>query len=164
MRKVALALGLVLGLAFGHAQAQRHEVSVYGAWNSLAAGGNDYDISIFSLNYGYYFSQQLVGTIGISQFDTRGGNNSNDFSNVEAGVKYYFGGPFRSGQFVPFVDGGVGLWDSRNSKDTSWRLGLGGSYFVSDTTSVDPTFSYISIQSSPSTKGHIIGVRFTTRF
>ena len=166
MRKVALALGLVLGLAFGHAQAQRHEVSVYGAWNSLAAGGNDYDISIFSLNYGYYFSQQLVGTIGIGQVDTRVGNQSSasDYSNVEFGAKYYFGGPFRSGQFVPFVDGGLGLWDSRNSKDTSWRLGVGGSYFVTETTSVDPTFSYINIQSSPKTNGHIIGVRFTTRF
>ena len=164
MKKVAVAFGLVLALAAGMAQAQRYEVSFYGAWNSLAAGGNDYGISIFSLNYGYYFSQQLVGTIGIGQVDTRAGNQPSDYSNIEFGAKYYFGGPIRSGQFVPFVDGGVGLWDSRNSKDTSWRLGVGGSYFVTETTSVDPTFSYINIQSSPKTNGHIIGVRFTTRF
>lgn len=164
MRKVALALGLVLGLAFGQAQAERNEVSVYGAWNSLSAGGRELDINIFNLNYGYYFNQQLVGTIGIGRVDTKAGDQSSDYWNVEFGAKYYFGGPFRPGQFVPFVDGGVGLWDSRNSKDTSWRIGVGGSLFLNETTSVDPTFSYISIQSHPKTNGHIFGLRLTTRF
>jgi len=166
MKRIAVAFGLVLALAAGIAQAQRNEVSVYGAWNSLSSGGMDLDISIFSLNYGYYFNQQFVGTIGIGQIDTKAGNGpqSRDYTNVEFGAKFYFGGPFRQGQFVPFLDGGIGLWDSRNSKDTSWRIGVGGSFFVSESTSIDPTFSYINIQSSPKTNGHIIGLRFTTRF
>ena len=164
MRKVALTLGLVLGLAFGQAQAERNEVSVYGAWNSLSAGGRELDINIFNASYGYHFNQQLVGTIGIGQVDTKAGDQSSDYWNVEFGAKYYFGGPFSRGQFVPFLDGGVGLWDSRNSKDTSWRIGVGGSFFLNETTSVDPTFSYISIQSSPKTNGHIFGLRLTTRF
>ena len=164
MRKVALALGLVLGLAFGTAQAERNEVSVYGAWNSLSAGGTELDINIFNVNYGYYLNQQLVGTIGIGQVDTKAGGQSSDYWNVEFGAKFYFGGPFRAGQFVPFVDGGVGLWDSRNSKDASWRIGFGGSFFLNETTSVDPSFSYINIQSHPKTNGHIFGLRLTARF
>ncbi len=163
MKRIAVAFGLVLALVAGIAQAQRNEVSLYGAWNSLSSGGTDLDISIFSLTYGYYFNQQFVGTISIGQVDTKAGNQSSDYSNFELGAKFYFGGPFRQGQFVPFVDGGIGLWDSRNSKDASWRIGVGGSFFVTESTSIDPTFSYINIQSSPKTNGHIIGLRFTTR-
>ena len=40
----------------------------------------------------------------------------------------------------------------------------GGAYFITEATSIDPTISYVNIQSSPKTNGHIFGVRITTRF
>ncbi len=163
MRKVALALGLVLGLAFGPAQAQRNELSVFGTWNSLSGSGgtrdHDWNMNFFQINYGYYFGPQVVGTLGWQRLAKLGDRN---FDIVDAGVKYYFGS-FRQGQFAPFVEGGIGLANF-NGHDPAWRIGLGGSYFVTDSTSVDPTFTYFSVASGDRLNGHIIGLRITTRF
>jgi outer membrane protein with beta-barrel domain len=163
MRTSVLALGLVLALVAGAAQAQRHEVSAFGTWNSLSGSGgtrnHDWDMNYFQLNYGYYFGPQLVGTLGWQRLTKLGDLN---FQIIDAGVKYYFG-TFKQGQFAPFVEAGVGLADF-NGTDPAWRVGLGGSYFVTDSTSVDPTFTYFSVASGDRLNGHIIGLRITTRF
>jgi hypothetical protein len=166
VKKFAVMLGLFLSLAAGAAQAQRNELSAFGAWNSLSSGGRDFDVTILNVNYGYYFTPQFVGTLGVTRIDTdNGGGSSADFTTFEAGAKFYFAAP-RQGNFTPFIDGGIGIWDNKatNSTDTSWRIGVGGAYFITEATSIDPTISYINIQSSPKTNGHIFGVRITTRF
>jgi hypothetical protein len=167
VKKFTAILGLFLALAAGGAHAQRNELSAYGAWNSLSSGGQSYDLTILNVAYGYYFNQQLVGTLGVTRIDSDNGNGggSADYTSLEAGVKFYFGPP-KQGNFTPFIDGGIGLWDNkaRNSTDTSWRLGVGGAYFITEATSIDPTISYVNIQSSPKTNGHIFGLRLTTRF
>jgi len=166
VKKLAVILGIVLTLATGAAQAQKNELYAFGAWNSLSSGGQSYDLTILNVNYGYYFTQQFVGTLGLTRVDSdNGGAGSADYTAVEAGAKFYFGAP-RQGNFTPFIDGGIGVWDNkpRNSTDTSWRIGIGGAYFITETTSIDPTISYINIQSDPKTNGHIFGVRITTRF
>jgi len=43
MRKIALALGIVLLLAAGQSFAQRHEISGFGTWNSLSGNGGTRD-------------------------------------------------------------------------------------------------------------------------
>ena len=167
MKKLAVILGLFLTLAAGAAQAQKNEISAFGAWNSLSSGGRDFDLSILNVNYGYYFGPQVVGTRGVTRInsDNGGGAGSADYTSVEAGVKFYFGTP-KQGNFTPFIDGAIGIWDNKatSSTDTSWRIGVGGAYFITEATSFDPTISYVSIQSSPKTNGHIFGVRLTTRF
>ena len=166
MKKLAVILGCFLALAAGAAQAQKNELSAFGAWNSLSSGGQSYDLTILNVNYGYYFTQQFVGTIGLTRIDSdNNGAGPADYTAGELGVKFYFGAP-RQGNLVPFIDGGIGIWDNkpRNSTDTSWRIGFGGSYFITEATSIDPTISYVNIQSDPKTNGHIFGVRITTRF
>ena len=163
MKKFAAILGLFLALAAGGAQAQRNELSAFGAWNSLSQGGTDLDMTILNVNYGYYFGPQVVGTLGVTRIDTDTGNSKIDYTTLELGVKFYFATP-KQGALVPFIDGGIGIWDSRSSTDTSWRIGFGGAYFLNESTSIDPTISYVSVQSSPKTNGHIFGLRLTTRF
>jgi len=166
VKKLAVILGLFLTLGAGAAQAQKNELSAFGAWNSLSSGGSSYDLTILNVAYGYYFTQQFVGTLGFTRFDSdNNGAGPADYTAGELGAKFYFGAP-RQGNFVPFVDGGIGIWDNkpRNSTDTSWRIGFGGAYFITEATSIDPTISYINIQSDPKTNGHIFGVRITTRF
>ena len=163
MRKIALALGIILCLSAGQALAQRHELSGFGTWNSLSGSGgtrnHDWDVTYLQLNYGYYFGPQLVGTLGYQRL---GKVNDKNYDIFDVGAKYYFG-TFRAGNFLPFVEGGLGLYDF-NGKDLGWRVGVGGSYMVTESTSIDPTFTYLSTLSGDKLNGHILGLRFTTRF
>jgi hypothetical protein len=163
MREIVVALGIMLCLASGNALAQRHELSAFGTWNSLSGGGgtrdHDWNVSYVQLNYGYYFGPQLAGTVSWQRLSKAGDKN---YDILDVGAKYYFG-TFKQGQFAPFVEGGLGLADF-NGNDLAWRVGLGGSYFLTDSTSIDPTFTYFSVASGDRLNGHIIGLRLTTRF
>jgi len=163
MRKIALALGTVLLLAAGQSFAQRHEISGFGTWNSLSGNGgtrdHDWDMTYVQANYGYFFSQNLAGTLGYQKLSKMGDKN---YDIVDVGAKYYFGA-FKQGSFVPFVEGALGLYDF-NGNDLGFRVGLGGSYMVTDSTSIDPTFTYLSTLSGDKLNGHIIGLRIATRF
>lgn len=165
MRKTAFTLGIVLALIAGAASAQalRNEVSGFGTWNSLNGSGgtrdHDWDMNYVQLNYGRYFNENMVVTLGYSKLSKMGDKN---FDIVDVGAKYYFG-TFRQGAFLPFVEGGLGLYHF-NGHDLGWRVGVGGSWMVTDQTSVDPTFSYLSTTGHDKLKGHIIGLRITTRF
>lgn len=163
MRKIALALGIILCVATGQALAQRHEVSGFGTWNSLSGNGgtrdHDWDMSYLQLNYGYFFSQNLVGTLGYQKLSKMGDKN---YDIADVGAKYYFG-TFKQGNFLPFVEAGLGLYDF-NGTDLGWRAGFGGSWMITDSTSVDPTFTYLSTASGDKLNGHIIGLRISVRF
>lgn len=165
MRKIALALGIVLALAAGQASAQalRHEVSAFGTWNSLSGNGgtrdHDWDMRYLQLNYGYYFTDQIAGIVGYSSLSKMGDKNY-DIAEVGGKVKF---GEFRQGNFVPYIEGALGLFDF-NGNDLGFRVGIGASWMVTDTTSVDPFFSYLSTVSGDKLNGHIIGLRIATRF
>ena len=163
MRKIGIVLGLILCLAAGQALAQRNELSAFGTWSSLSGSGgtrdHDWNMSFFQINYGYYFGPQLVGTLGWQRFAKVGDKK---YRIADAGAKLYFGS-FQKGQFAPFIEGGIGLADF-NGHDLAWRVGLGGSYFLTESTSVDPTFTYFSVASGDRLNGHIIGLRLTARF
>lgn len=163
MKKIILALGILLALAAGSASAQRHELSAFGNWANLNGGGgtrnHDWDYSFLNLNYGYYFGPQFVGTLGYQRLNNVGDKN---YDILEGGAKYYFG-TFRQGNFLPFVDGALSLSDF-NGNDMGWRLGVGGSYMVTEQTSVDPFFTYMRLATGDNLRGHMFGLRFTTRF
>jgi hypothetical protein len=163
MRKIALALGIVLLLAAGQSFAQRNEISGFGTWNSLSGSGgtrdHDWDMNYLQLSYGYYFSQNLVGTLGWQRLSKMGDKN---FDIADVGAKYYFG-TFKQGAFLPFVEGGIGLYDF-NGTDLGWRVGVGGSWMITESTSIDPTFNYLSTASGDKLNGHILGLRITVRF
>ena len=164
MRRIILALGILLALGSSHALAQhRHELSAFGNWANLSGGGgtrdHDWDYSFFNVNYGYHFGPQLVGTAGYQRLNNVGDKN---YDILEGGAKFYFG-EFRQGNFLPFIDGAISLADF-NGNDLGWRVGVGGSYMVSDRTSIDPYFTYMRLATGDNLRGHLFGVRFTTRF
>jgi hypothetical protein len=165
MRKISLALGIVLAMLAGQvmAQAQRNEVSVFGTWNSLSGSGgtrdHDWDMRFFQVNYGRYFSENFAVIAGYSTLSKMGDKN---FDIVELGGKFSMGN-VKQGSFVPYIEGALGVFDF-NGNDLGIRLGIGASYMVTDSTSVDPYFSYLSTLSGDKLNGHIIGLRFATRF
>jgi len=165
MRKISLILGIVLALLAGQAmaQAQRNEVSVFGTWNSLSGDGgtrnHDWDMRYLQLNYGRYFSENFAVIAGYSKLAKAGDKN---FDIVELGGKFSMGN-VRQGAFVPYVEAALGLFDF-NGNDLGLRLGIGASYMVTDSTSVDPYFSYLTTLSGDKLNGHIIGLRLATRF
>ena len=166
MRKIALSLGIVLALAAGQAAAQealRHELSAFGTWNSLSGSGgtrdHDWDVSYVQLNYGHYLTSQLAGIIGYSRLNKMGDKN---YDILDVGAKFKFG-DFRQGNFVPYVEAALGLFDF-NGSDLGFRVGIGASYMVTDATSIDPYFSYLSTVTGDKLNGHIIGLRLATRF
>ncbi len=165
MRKISLALGIVLALLAGQAmaQAQRNEVSVFGTWNSLSGSNgtrdHDWDMRYLQLNYGRYFSENFAVIVGYSKLAKMGDKN---FDILEFGGKFSMGN-VRQGSFVPYIEGALGLFDF-NGNDLGLRLGIGASYMVTDSTSVDPYFSYLTTLSGDKLNGHIIGLRLATRF
>ncbi|HUQ24428.1 MAG TPA: hypothetical protein VM140_02070 [Burkholderiales bacterium] len=165
MKKVLLALGIVLTLTAGQAlaQAQRNEVSVFGTWNSLSGNGgtrdHDWDMRYLQLNYARYFSENAAIIVGYSKL---GKMNDKDYDILELGAKFSMGN-VRQGNFVPFIEGALGLFDF-NGNDIGFRVGVGASYMVTDSTSVDPYFSYLTTLSGDKLNGHIIGLRLATRF
>ena len=163
MRKVALALGIVLLLAAGQSFAQRNEISGFGTWNSLSGSGgtrdHDWDMSYLQLSYGYYLNQNLAGTVSYQKLSKMGDKN---YDILDVGVKYYFG-TFKQGAFLPFVEGALGLYDF-NGNDPGVRAGIGGSWMITESTSVDPTFTYLRTLSGDKLNGHIFGLRLTVRF
>ena len=165
MRKIALTLGILLVLAAGQASAQalRNEVSAFGTWNSLSGSSgtrdHDWDMSYLQLNYGRYLSENLAIIGGYSKLSKMGDKN---FDILEVGAKFSMGN-VRQGNFVPYIEGALGLFDF-NGNDLGFRVGIGASYMVTDATSVDPYFSYLSTVSGDKLNGHIIGLRLATRF
>jgi hypothetical protein len=165
MKKVLPVLGILLALAAGHASAQalRNEVSVFGTWNSLSGSGGtrdrDWDMRYLQVNYARYFSENVALIAGYSKL---GKMNDKDYDIIELGGKLSWG-EFRQGNFVPYVEGALGLFDF-NGNDLGLRVGIGASYMVTDATSVDPHFSYLTTLSGDKLNGHIIGLRLATRF
>ena len=165
MKKVLFVLGIVLALAAGQAAAQalRNEVSVFGTWNSLSGSGgtrdHDWDMRYLQINYARYFSENVALIAGYSKL---GKMNDKDYDIIEAGGKFSWG-EFRQGSFVPYVEGELALFDF-NGNDLGLRVGIGASYMVTDATSVDPYFSYLTTLSGDKLNGHIIGLRLATRF
>ena len=165
MRKIALTLGILLALAAGQAlaQAQRNEISAFGTWNSLSGSSgtrdHDWDMRYLQLNYGRYFTENIAVIVGYSKLSQMGGK---DFDILEVGGKFSMGN-VKQGSFVPYIEGALGLFDF-NGNDLGLRLGIGASYMVTDSTSVDPYFSYLTTLSGDKLNGHIIGLRLATRF
>ena len=165
MKKVLISFGIVLALLAGQASAQalRNEVSAFGTWNSLSGSSgtrdHDWDMRYLQLNYGRYFSENLAIIAGYSKLSKAG---DKDFDIVELGGKFSMGN-VRQGNFVPYIEGALGLFDF-NGNDIGFRVGVGASYMVTDSTSVDPYFSYLTTLSGDKLNGHIIGLRLATRF
>ena len=165
MRKIALTLGILLALGAGQASAQalRNEVSVFGTWNSLSGSGgtrdHDWDMRYLQLNYARYFSENVAVIAGYSKL---GNMNDKDYDILEVGAKFSMGN-VRQGNFVPYIEGALGLFDF-NGNDLGIRIGVGASYMVTDATSIDPHFSYLTTVSGDKLNGHILGLRISTRF
>jgi opacity protein-like surface antigen len=165
MRKITLTLGIALALLAGQATAQalRNEVSIFGTWNSLSGSSgtrdHEWDMRYLQLNYARYFSENIALIVGYSSLSKMGGK---DFDIAEVGGKFSMGN-VKQGNFVPYIEGALGLFDF-NGNDLGLRLGIGASYMVTDSTSVDPYFSYLTTLSGDKLNGHIIGLRLATRF
>ena len=161
MKKVALLLGMAIAMAAGQAMAQtyRHELSAFGSWTRMKQSGEAVNVNILDVDYGYYFTPQTVGTLGISRFSSdRIGS-----TDVTLGGKYYFG-VGRRDSIVPYVAGGIGTTKTAGERARRWELGGGFAYFVTESTSFDIGFDWFGIKTSPSTSGTLFGVGFTTRF
>lgn len=161
MRKLALVLGVCGALAAGEAAAQtnRHELGIFGSWAHYKNSGQTTNVSFLDVDYGYYFTPQAVGTIGVSRFSTDGTGSTD----AMLGGKYYFG-TGRRDAFVPFVDGALGTSKSAGERARRWEFGGGLSYFVTESTSFDIGIEWFRVKTSPTTSGTLIGMGFTTRF
>ena len=135
-------LAAVSSTAF--AAEKRNEVSVYGSIINQSTPTSS-TTSIIYASYGRYFTERLLLTGSVSQFDAGGAIK---MTTVGVGVKYYF----RSGQkgdFVPFVAGSlnVGSIDmgaSGTGSTIGVRGGGGASYFLSETASVDARLELVA--------------------
>jgi hypothetical protein len=161
MRKLALLLGMTIAMAAGQAMAQtyRHELSFFGNWTRLKQSGQAVSVSILDVDYGYYFTPQMVGTLGISRFSTDGMGSTD----VMLGGKYYFG-VGRRDSILPYLAGGLGTTKTAVERARRWELGGGFAYFLTESTSFDVGIDWFGIKTNPSTSGTIIGMGFTTRF
>ena len=163
MKKVLFAVAILLAAGQASAQALRNEVSAFGTWNSLSGSGgtrsHDWDMRYLQLNYARYFDENAALIAGYSKL---GKMNDKDYDILEFGAKFAFG-TVRQGNFVPYVEGTLGLYDF-NGNDVGLRVGIGAAYMVTDSTSVDPYFSYLTTLSGDKLNGHIIGLRLATRF
>lgn len=161
MKKIAPLLAMAVAMTAGQAMAQtyRHELSAFGSWTHLKQSGQTSNLSILDLDYGYYFTPQIVGTLGVSRFSTEGLGSTD----VMLGGKYYFG-TVRRGSYVPYLDGGIGTTKTAGERARRWELGGGIAYFVTEATSFDVGFDFFGIKTNPSTSGTIIGIGLTTRF
>jgi len=161
MKKSALLLGVALAMAAGPAMAQtyRHELSIFGNWTRLKQSGETIGVSILNVDYGYYFTPQLVGTLGVSRFSTDGMGSTD----AMLGGKYYFG-VGRRGSYLWYVDGGIGSTKTAGDRGQRWELGGGLAYMITESTSFNIGIDWYGIKTTPGTLGTIIGMGFTTRF
>ena len=161
MKKSALLLGVALAGAAGPAMAQiyRHELSIFGNWTRLKQGAESVNVSILNADYGYYFTPQLVGTLGVSRFSTDGMG----YTDVMLGGKYYFG-VGRRGNYLWYVDGGLGTTKTAGDKGRRWELGGGLAYMITESTSFNVGLDWYGIKTIPGTQGTVVGMGFTTRF
>lgn len=169
MKPALIAVALAAAALALPAQAQqnfRHEISGSGSYSSLERNNVSVEVGSWVLNYGHYFSRQLVGTIGVARTDVEVSGSSSDSTDLEVGAKYYFNPNLRAGAFVPFVDGAIGIADTNSSNsDTKFRVGVGASYFINDSVSIDPSLSYVRVATDPgTTTGWLFGLRLTARF
>lgn len=161
MKRLALVLGMAIAMTASQAMAQvyRHELSLFGNWARAKQSGVKSNLSILDIDYGYYFTPRLVGTLGVSRFSTEGMGSTD----LMLGGKYYFG-IGRRGSFLPYVDGGYGSTKSAADRGRRWELGGGFAYFVTEATSFDVGIDWFGVKTGPSTTGTVIGMGFTTRF
>lgn len=177
--KMKLAV-LVAALGFSMsalAAEKQSEFSIAGSLSSLTSkpsGGasETTDMTNISLAYGYYFTSQMVGQLNLNYISAGTGGATMTFTTPGVGVKYYFtrGG---KGDIVPFVGARLDLlsvsgpgFSGSGSQITGY---VGASNFVSETASLDLTFSASagSVTVSGSTVDQtntILAVGFTQRF
>lgn len=168
MKKSSIVIGVILALLSAPLAAQtfRHELSFFGSLDYMDEPVN-VDTTLLHIRYGYFFSEQLVGTIGLSRSSFEGAGPDVSSTALTAGAKYYFG-PLRRATFVPFLEGSVGFATvdsgANDETDLTWELGGGGSYFISDSTSADVSLRWYHTDTSASTEGMRIFLGLTTRF
>ena len=92
---------------------KQNEISMYGSIDNQSqstSGGPSTSSTVETIfgQFGHYFKPQIVGTVGVGLMKSGSGGNSTTFTDVSAGVKYYFK-EGRKGDWTPFVMGDVGL-------------------------------------------------------
>jgi hypothetical protein len=172
MKLRKLVLPAIVAIAFSGgalAQEKNSEISVFGLVQSQTkpSGGSSFG-TIYGA-YGFYVLPQLVVNVNVSWSgsSTPGGGSSSS-TGLGAGLKYYFSAG-KKGDFVPFVGGDV-MGQSMSGGGgnlTITDLYVGGSYFLSETASMDVKGQY-QWMSAPSggIKTENVGVQFglTYRF
>lgn len=168
MKRSSIVIGVILALLSAPLAAQtfRHELSFFGSFDYMDEPVN-VDTTLLHIRYGHFFSEQLVGTIGLSRSSFEGAGPDVSSTALTAGAKYYFG-PLRRATFVPFLEGSVGFatvdFGANDETDLTWEIGGGGSYFISDSTSADVSLRWYHTDTSASTEGMRIFLGLTTRF
>ena len=165
--QLTLAAATALGLASGaQAQDKRSEISLSGDISST----DDYDRTVIWASYGFYLTPQMVLKLGYTRFYTwQHAPYSEQVTNgYDIGARYYFQ-VGRTGEFVPFVEAGLGT-----SETTVWSVGStttdssstftikgGFSYFINESASFDISV-YQRSEDPSDTTGILFGT--TVRF
>ena len=110
MKRLAVVLGAVLAIVFtgtAAAQAYRHELSFFGAYDKVDEP-EDFTLSIFNLRYGHFLTEQVVATLGVNRtnFDTNAAESTT--TALTGGIKYYFTQVAKRG-LVPFAEAAIGF-------------------------------------------------------
>jgi hypothetical protein len=169
MRRLAVALGAALALFsnLAGAQAFRHELSFFGAYDRVDEPA-EFTLSIFNLRYGHFLTEQIVATLGVNRTNFDGGGADSTTLGVTGGVKYYFTQVARRG-LVPFAEAAVGFANvdagGNDSTDLTWEIGGGAAYFLTDATSFDASLRWYQTDTDGAdTEGIRLFVGMTTRF
>lgn len=155
LSKMKLAV-LVAALGFSvsaMAAEKSNEISLAGSLSSTTSGSgankstND-ALDLFA-SFGHYFSPQLVGQFGVGVIGTSSGSSTSSGALIlGVGAKYYFMDAHK-GDIVPFAGARLDLvsLSSKSGGTTTTGDGsqitgfIGASDFVSETASLDLTFS-----------------------
>jgi opacity protein-like surface antigen len=170
MKRLAVVLGAVLAIVFtgtAAAQAYRHELSFFGAYDKVDEP-EDFTLSIFNLRYGHFLTEQVVATLGVNRtnFDTNAAESTT--TALTGGIKYYFTRLANRG-LVPFAEAAIGfaMVDTGvdDSTDLTWEVGGGAAYFISEATSIDASLRWYQTDTDGGdTEGIRLFIGMTTRF
>lgn len=175
---LALSLAAALcGSTAAMAAEKSNEVSLAGSMSSdsTTAGGTTTTTDSTNIygSFGHYFTNQLVGQLALGVMASGSSGNTTNTLIMGAGAKYYFMDA-NKGDTVPFAGARLDLvsvsgtgFDASGSQITGF---VGVSHFVSETASLDLTFSAAagSIEvtggSSVDTTRTSLDIGFTQRF
>lgn len=141
MKKTQLIAVAIAALAFAvgaQAQEKQMEMSVYGDISSSKSGGSTTSLGMVQVQYGKYFTPNIVGKVS---YLLAGDMDTNTFTDLGIGARYYFKPAGKAGDIVPFVGAQLDLTSQRSQSSSTSCLTVAPFTCTTTTTTATSTGS-----------------------